>query len=441
MNKKIPLGAAIAFMIVVAGITFCITMMVSLDRFNTMVLNVKEREEMYAKFADVDKEVRQNYAGTIDEDALYDAIAAGYVRVLDRYCSYLTKAQYEELIAEQNGDRVSIGVTTEKDVTGYLKVTDVTAGSPAELGGLQVGDLLISVDGRDLQNLTLASAQRLLKGEPGTKFTLTYRRDGVDTTNDFIRKALDTVYVDFRMIGTNGYIRVYEISDDSYNQFKEAVDNAVQRGATGLIFDLRNNTSDSLETARKMLDMLLPSGELGYTVDNDNVRRTLEVSDRFCVNLPMTVLVNGQTGCAAEYFAAVLKEYKQAGKAEATLIGTTTLGKSSIQEIRPLTDGSAINLTVAHFYPPSGTELDGVGLKPDYEVRLTEEQEQNFFLLTEETDPQLKKAIEVVSSIQSGTQSEQTASSEAAPSQADTSSDTAGNADDAKTASSGTASE
>ena len=179
MNKKIPLGAAIAFMVVVAGLTFCITMMVSLNHFNTMVLNVKEREEVYKKLADVDRESRQRYAGQIDEEYLSDSISRGYVRGLgDAYSSYLTKDEYEERLQEQNGQLVSIGATIVKDTTGYMRIRKVIAGSPAEQEGLRQGDLLISLDGVDLQAVSQTAAERLLKGQEGTKVAIVYRRDG-----------------------------------------------------------------------------------------------------------------------------------------------------------------------------------------------------------------------------------------------------------------------
>ncbi len=164
MNKKISLGAAITFMIVVAGVTFCITMMVALNHFNDMVLNVKEREEMYKKISNIDAEVRQNYTGAsqIDEEYLSDMISAGYIRGIgDKYASYLTKDEYETVLQEQNGQLVSIGVTLAKDQTGYLKVLSVQEGSPADQNGIKRGDLLISADGTDLKNLTLSRGEQL----------------------------------------------------------------------------------------------------------------------------------------------------------------------------------------------------------------------------------------------------------------------------------------
>jgi len=404
MNKKIPLGAAIAFMVVVAGITFCITMMVSLNHFNTMVLNVKEREEVYKKLADVDRESRQRYAGQINEDTLSDSISRGYVRGLgDAYSTYLTKDEYEEQLQEKNGQRVSIGITLEEDQSNYVRVKKVTEDSPAEQGGLMAGDLLISIDGTDMQTVSLSAAERLLKGQPGTKMTIVYRRDGVDTTQDFQRKELEVSYVEYRMLDGNGYIRILDFNDNTYAQFRRAADDLIRQGASGLIFDVRDNTSDSVDAAADVLDMLLPSGVVGTVVSkgtSGDVTKNL-TSDRYEVALPMVVLINGKTGCAAEFFAAGLREFKTGGESlnRAQTVGVQTLGKSSIQELLPLTDGSALSLTTAHFLTPEGTDVSAVGgIKPDYEVKLSADQMQFPDLLTDVTDPQLKKALEVVNS-------------------------------------------
>lgn len=403
MNKKISLGAAIAFMAVVAGITFCITMMVSLDHFNTMVLDVKVREEQYKKIQNVDHEVRQNYDGTIDEELLQDSISSGFIKGLnDPYSGYIAKSEYEEIKAELEGQRASIGLTIDKDASGYMVVTKVADASPAAEEGIAVGDLLTVIDGQDLKVMTQAGADRLLRGgAAGTKVTITYQRDGTPKEVELARADLQISYVDSRMIGNIGYLQITEFNAKTPNQFRTAIDALMKQGAVGLIFDVRNNasasvklnTADTIDAANRMLDILLPSGNLGSIVKSDGTVSSVATSDRESVNLPMTVLINGKSGCAAEYFAAAIKEFEKGN-----LIGTQTMGKNSLQELRPLTDGSAIYLTVAHFLTSADTDIANVGIKPDYEIQLSAEQERDFALLTDDTDPQIKKALEVVNS-------------------------------------------
>lgn len=398
MNKKIPLGVAAAFMIVVAGITFCITMIYSYNNFNTLVYNVKEREEMYKKLADADRKIRQNYAGAINEEQILDSLAAAYVKGLgDKYSSYLTKSEYEYKLLEKSGKLVSIGVEIEKNADGYLKVLSVLKDSPAELAAIQKDDVIISIDGVDATSLTLVKAQRMLQGEVGSKVTVVYRRDAVDETAEMQRKDLEIIYVSGRLIGTNGYIKFKDFNSKTYVQFKREVDSLINQGATSLIFDLRNVSNDSYESAVMMLNTLLPKGELGYKVDKDGNMTAFAKSDDYMVNLPMAIIVNSKTGSAAEYFALVMSEYQAANT-----VGVQTMGKTVIQSLIPLSDGSAYNLTVAHYLPPSKTDISDIGIRPDFEVALTQEQEQNFKDLDETSDPQLIKAIEVVNSKQIG---------------------------------------
>lgn len=388
MNKKISLGAAIAFMLIVASITFCITTIVSMNRFNRMVLNVKEREETYKKLSEIDRNGRQYFVGPINEELLNNEISAGYVRGLgDKYSTYLSKAEYEQRVLELSGRMVQIGISIQKDPTGYFVITEVAADSPAYLAGLMVGDVLIDLNSTDLKNMSLADAQWALKGEAGTKLTLTYRRDGVDTVKDITRKLLDTQYVQLQMLDKNAYICINTFNEKTADQFKSAVNDAVQQGASALILDLRNNNSDSIEAALDMLDTLLPDGALGNLVDKTGQKASLGNSDRYEINLPIATLVNGKTGNAAEYFVTTLRDFGRTN-----VIGTVTMGKCIKQELIQLADGSAICVTTHYVLPPSGNAIHGVGVKPDYEVKLTAEQEQN---LANE-DPQLQKAQEVV---------------------------------------------
>lgn len=394
MNKKISLGAAIAFMLVIAAITFCITMMVSLNHFNEKVLNVKEREEMYKKLSDVDRSARQNYAGKIDEELLSNSIAAGFIRGLgDKYSSYLTKNEYERRLLEDSGKLVQIGITIQKDATGYFRISKVISDSPAAQAGMLAGDLLVSIDGTDLQPVSLTNAEFLLKAENGTKITVVFRRDGVDTTKELQRKDIAISYVELKMLDQVGYVKIDSFTQKAVEQFTNLVNSAVKQGATSLVLDVRNNNSDSIDAAVSMLNVLLPAGSLGNKVYSNGKTSVLGTSDQYAVDLPMAVIINGRTGNAAEYFTATLKDF---GKAN--LVGTNSFGKCVIQELIPMTDGSAINVTTAYVVPPSGVAINDVGLKPEYEVKLTTEQEQAVDQLTSETDPQIQKAIEVVNS-------------------------------------------
>lgn len=394
MNKKVSLGAAITFMVVVAGITFCITMMVALNHFNTKVYNVKSREEMYKKIADVDRETRQNFSGVIDEEVLLDSLSAGYIKGIgDKYSYYLTKNQYEQKLRDLSGKYVGIGITSAKDESGYLKVKKVLKDSAAAKSGIQVGDHIVSIANTDLKAVSNDNSQRLLKGEVGTKVNIVYRRNGVDETVEIIRTDISIPSVELSMNDTNAIIKISTFDDLTYTQFNTVIDKAIKDNATSLIFDLRNCTGDSLNSAKAMLNVLLPFGEMGKIIDNNGKEVSVGLSDKFEINLPMATITNSKTMGSAEFFAATLRDFKKSNS-----VGTLSYGKGLMQTLIKLTDGSAVNITTSQIFPPSNQPIEGVGVKPDYEVKLSTEQEQRFDELTPEEDSQLQKAIEVVNS-------------------------------------------
>lgn len=396
MNKKISLGAAITFMVVIAGLTFCITMMVSLNYFNGMVFNVKERKEMYTKISEIDSEIRQKYNGTIDEDMMLDAISRGYVSGLgDKYSRYLSKSEYEKQLLDTQGKLVGIGVTIKRDASGYAQVVKVIEGSPAELAGILSGDMITAIDEVDLKTYDFTKVDELIRGNAGTKVKLNIRREGVETLYELARKDIDIKYVTYKLIDKNGYIKINEFNQKTYEQFKNAVDDLIKQGATGLVFDLRDNGGGTLDSATKMLDMLLPQGVIATKTDKSGATSPLATSDKYGVNLPMVTIINGNTASASELFVSALRDFNKA-----TSIGTTTYGKGVMQTLIPLKDGSALSITTASFIPPSGEDFNGVGIKPDNEVKFTPEQEQNFKNghLELESDTQFVKAVEVLNS-------------------------------------------
>lgn len=432
MRKKISLGAALTFMAITAAVTFSITMVVSMTNFNSMVYNLRERETMYNKLSELEKEVRQNYYGTIDEDVLMESIARGFINGIgDDYAAYYTADQYKAIKTKYDGKTVDIGAKLEKDPSGYLVITEIYADSPAETRELAVGDLIIKVDELDVTPETADEALEMMKGEAGTSVKIVVRRESEDTEFTIARREINVPSVYWKMIDTNAYIRILVFNDNTADQFAKAIDEAKLAGATGLIFDVRGNEGGSLSAAVKMLDSLLPDGNLVSYTANDGTTKILAKSDSKCIDMPMLVLTDGKTASAAEIFVQALRDFG-VGKS----VGTKTLGKGSMQEEIKLNDGSAISITTARYNSPAGVTFDGVGLQPDYDVKLIADYEAMLGTLTideiiPDIDAQLKKAIEVIETFKkdlggagntSSTPSQSEASSEQ-PSSEDTSSD------------------
>lgn len=392
MNKKISLGVAICCMAIAAAITFTITMFFSLNVFNNKIANVDEREHLYKKLSEIDTYVRNQYLNDIDEETLLDYVAQGYMAgINDPYAAYMNQEEYKYYQQENEGVLVGIGTTARKDDSGYILIVDVKEDSPAEAAGIQAGDLIVKVNDEDILTIGYTQAMSNIKGEEGTKLNLTLRRDGEDYTVELTRKNVHSSTVEYRIIGENGYIKISNFDETTVDDFKYAVSDLRSQDVKGLIFDVRNNPGGLLDSVADVLDYLLPEGDLVSETNKKGETTVLRTSDSSCIELPMVVLVDGETASAAELFAADLRDFKVA-----ELVGQTTYGKGIMQGAFPLEDGSAIKMTIAYFNPHSGVNFNGVGLKPDYEVALTTEQKLNFDTLDETSDPQLMKAVEVL---------------------------------------------
>lgn len=394
MNKKVSLGVTIALVTIAIAITFSITMSVSMGIFNNKVYGIREREKNYTKIAEIDAAVRQNYAGTIDEDLLMDGVAQGYLLGIgDTDGTYYSAAQYSELLAELNGTSVGIGVQVEQEQVSYLKVTSVDEKSPAAEAGIQVGNIIVAIDDTQLNTISYEESVKLLSGSAGSTVVITIRGETEDVKYSITRRQIEKQTVFTEILDGDGYIRITEFDDVTIPQFEAALKDLTEKGVTGLIFDLRQCTKGSIYATTEVLDQLLPAGNIATAVDHNDKIIFNATSGPSEVTLPMTVLVNRNTASGGELFAQVLKEF---GKAK--VVGAQTQGKGTMQQIVELEDGSALSLTVGYFRTALGNSIDGVGVTPDFEVKLSTDQSKLYqagtLALTD--DPLVSKAKEVL---------------------------------------------
>ncbi|MCI8497588.1 MAG: S41 family peptidase [Clostridiales bacterium] len=391
MNKKISLGSTLALMLITAALTVSITMVLSMRMFNNEVYNVSDRATMYNKLAALDSKVRQNYFGEIDETTLLDSLARGYIAGLeDQYSSYFTADQYTRMSNNLSGKTVGIGAKVTEYPDGNLYVYRVLAGTPAESAGIQVGDLITTIDDQVVQDMGASKAEDALVGNEGSKIKLSVSRGGETFNFEIVRVRYDNQTVFAEQLGSIGYIQIEEFNDTTANQFTAAVDNLVNGGVTGLIFDVRDNPGGTLESVSHALDHLLPEGPIVSSTDKEGNTKVLYESDDKSVSLPMMVLTNEKSASAAELFASALRDYDMA-----KLVGVKTYGKGSMQKFFALDDGSGVDITIARFNPPKSENFEGKGLEPDYKVEL-EGANQNIHLLTDETDSQLQAAMSLL---------------------------------------------
>lgn len=395
MNKKISVGTSVALMTIAAAVAVAITMVFSASIFNSKLSSINERQAIYEKITEINKIVRENYNGEIDETELLDNISAGFAfGIGDAYAQYYTAQEYSELKDDINGKVVGIGVSCVKDTEGYARIVSVFPDSPAEITGLMKGDQIVKVAGIDVLT-QYSDAINALKGDAGAAVVITYRRAGEDTEVEVTRRKVTVPSVESEMLdGDIAYIKITEFSGSTVSQFESAVGAALDKKAKGIIFDIRNNGGGTVKSAAQMIDTIVPEGPVISSTDKNGESKVVYSSDSADVDLPMVVLVNKNTASAAELFAAALRDYEKA-----KLVGSITYGKGVMQDIYPLSDGSAIKITTAQFNPPTSENFDGVGLKPDFVVDLTAEQEKLWYELDSTTDSQLIKALSVVKAL------------------------------------------
>ena len=397
MGKKISLGTALTLIILAIAMTFTFTMVLALRNFNTKVSSITERENMFAKFTEIDNYVRYNHGEYIDEATLMDSVAKGYLSgINDPYAKYMNPSEYASFLSDSGKTVSGIGVSVIMDTDGYMLVENVHEGSTAASAGIVSGDLIVKVDDINLGTDTFEEAKALLTGEAGTKVTVTIRRDSEDTEMEITRRVLVPTTVYTTTFGDFHYLRINDFSEGTPDQFSKAVEKAISAGAPALIFDVRSVNTGLVSAAAEMIDKFAGSGDILYVEYSDGTSEVLYSSNSRDTVIPVVILVNEMTAGAAEFFAAGFRDF-----GIGSVVGAQTKGYGSLQETYKLDDGSAIQLTVGKYYlANSKTAWEGTGITPDYVVAFdyTTLNFTDLSLLDATMDIQLSKAIEVASS-------------------------------------------
>lgn len=331
------------------------------------------------------------YLWGVDKQTMIDGMYKGLFEALgDPYSVYYTKEEYDSMMESASGLYCGIGVQVSQNAeTKVITVTTVFDGSPAEEAGVIMEDVITEVAGTDVSDMDLEDVVTLIKGEEGTSVEITVYRDGEFVTMDVMRREIEVPTVDCRVLdGDIGYIIISSFDEVTDAQFKKAVDFLREQNISKVIIDLRYNGGGYLDTVVEMLDYILPEGMLVYTKDKDGGGEEYMSTDKeFWDGVQMAVLTNGYTASASEIFAGAVRDY-----GVAKLVGTNTFGKGIVQSVLPLSDGTAVKVTVSEYYTPSGFALHKVGLAPDVEAELSEDA----VLYDPEKDNQLKEAIRVL---------------------------------------------
>ena len=349
------------------------------------------------KLEQLENLINNLFIGEADQTAMEDAAAAAMIDSLgDRWSYYIPADQYGSYMEQMKNAYVGIGVTIQvvEGEPGFY-VTKVNEGGPADQAGMLPGDRLVAVDGVDVTEMNVEEASSLVKGKENTTVELTVLREGDEVVLTVTRMLVQTpVAVGTMLENGVGLITIVNFDARCAEETIAAMEALLEQGATKLVFDVRFNPGGYVDELVKVLDYILPEGDLFRSV-NYKGEEDVEVSDAKCLeNIPMAVLVNGDSYSAAEFFAAALSEYGYA-----VIVGEPTVGKGYYQSTFQLGDGSAVGLSIGKYFTPNGRSLaEEGGIVPDVVITVDMDTAMNIYsgMLAPAEDPQIQAAIEAM---------------------------------------------
>ena len=395
-NRKLSLTAVLLIVFFACLVTFMTTFVLLRSSYEAklggdIVSSSGESESGidFDKLLEVDAYVRANFIGTVDYEKAMQYMLDGYMYALgDKYSVYHTAEEMQELTNESNGDLVGIGVRVMMDdETGGIRILNVMHDSPALETGLQVGDVIVKVGGLEVTADTYNTAVNDVAGEAGTELTVTILRNGETFERTLTRRLVRSEAVFLEMQDNHtALIRIYEFTGNAADDFIAAMEEAQKAGATGYVFDVRNNPGGDLGVIVRILDYLLPEGPIVRIIDASGEVVHTYTSDESEIQAPMVVLINENTASAAELFTSALLDYYKC-----VTVGQTTYGKGVMQNIITLPDGSGIRLTTHYYNPPYSDNYNGVGIPADYELEMA-----SSAIADPALDTQLQKALSLL---------------------------------------------
>lgn len=380
-RKNIFRSAAISLLL--GTIVLCTTAFA--DKYQPIVRKLSMLESVLTEY----------YVGDVDPYKLQEGIYKGFVSgVGDTYSAYFTQKEYDEFKEESSGIYHGIGIRMYLEAEdNSIVIKEVFEGSPAEAAGLLPNDKIIKVAGKSVSGNDFTTVSSLVGGEKDTEVGVTIFRPSDQQTHDFtvVRGNITYPTVSFKMLEEDiAYIQLTKFEELTHNQFRAALEKAASHDAKGMVLDLRNNPGGLLRIAKDIVDELIPEGIIVSTKDKNG--KSIEYyADTNYTDLPMVVLINGRSASASEVVAGALKDY---GRAK--LVGETSYGKGVVQTIIPLSDGSALKITTAQYFTPSGVCIQGIGIEPDVQIGLPIEKLIQGSQLEDTEDDQLQTAIKVL---------------------------------------------
>ncbi|MBI4782054.1 MAG: PDZ domain-containing protein [Oscillatoriophycideae cyanobacterium NC_groundwater_1537_Pr4_S-0.65um_50_18] len=341
-----------------------------------------------------------NYTST---QAAYAALRQQLERLNDPYTRFMDPRQYQSLTNQTSGELSGVGIRLQVSPdTQVLTVVSPLENSPASAAGIRAGDQIVAIDGKATAGMTVEDASKLIQGEAGTSITLKIGREGktpFDLPLVRARIEVPNVHSSVRQEGNTkvGYIRLTEFSSHAPDQMRRAIQNLLDQNVNAFVLDLRGNPGGLLSASVEISRMWIDEGKIVQTINRKGNSQDIAANQTAMTQLPLAVLVDGNSASSSEILTGALLD-----NGRAVVVGTQTFGKALVQSVHPLSDGSGLAVTIAHYYTPNGIDIGHRGIQPTIEVGLTEQQQQvlsgNQTLIGTNADPQYAKAVNALRS-------------------------------------------
>lgn len=333
---------------------------------------VSKFQKQYELIQEVFEYVEYYHIKDIDPDKLAQGAIDGMLETLeDPYTTYFTDEEYKQFIEGIDNSFTGIGIYVDKQ-DEYIIVQSTIKNSPAEAAGLQAGDLIIKVDDVDIVGKKVEEAVGLIKGPEGTKVKLTLKRGDKLLDKEVVRAKIQLPLVEAKMLTDEiGYLRLYTFNNNSASEFKTELSNLENQGMEQLVLDLRGNPGGYLNSALEISKSFIDEGPIVYIQDKNKQEDVLRISNGKNWDKPLVVLIDEGTASASEILAGALRDYDKA-----TIMGSNSFGKGTVQTLIDLESGGHLKLTINEYFTPNKSKINGIGIKPDIEVTDKEQQLQ-----------------------------------------------------------------
>ena len=337
------------------------------------------------------------------KEQAYGALRKALKLLEDPYTRFMDAKQFESLTSQTSGDLEGVGIRLEADAkTKVLTVVEPLPNSPASRADIRSNDKVLFIDGRTTKGMSVEDASSLIRGKGGTPITLKIERDGKLLSFPLIRAKIELQAVRYSVAQEGstrvGFMRMSEFSSHAADQMRQAIKTLQKDKVNGFVLDLRGNPGGLLQSSIEISRMWMDEGGIVKTVNRKGGSEELVANRTAISDLPLVVLVDKNSASSSEILTGALKDNKRA-----TIIGTQTFGKALVQSVHPLSDGSGLAVTIAHYYTPNGTDISHKGIEPDVSLPLTREQLEKLYgnprLLGTMDDPQYVRAVSTITKL------------------------------------------